>query len=360
MDGEPHDLKEGTRLHRQAIPRYTAVAVGAAATLWLLQELRVVLQPVVLAVLVWFLLGAVARQFARMSRGPEAQPGGFSYLMSGLALTATVTAVVILFWNSVADLRENLPAYKENLISMMRPMAQAIGLTRVPRFEQITEDLDFTNVLLGLLGSAAGQLGQFVIIACVVFFIFAEARFFETKLRAVVGEGKPHREADAVFSEISRKIEAYLGVKCLIGLVQAVPTYVVLQLVGVDSPMIWSVFIFVLSFIPTIGSLVGIALPSLLALVQFDNPANFFITLACLAPIQVLASNWLEPRVTGTSLNLSPLAVLISIFAGGAVWGVVGALISVPALTITAIAMAQSERTRPIAVLLSLDGRPMS
>ncbi|MEO1530690.1 MAG: AI-2E family transporter, partial [Pseudomonadota bacterium] len=111
---------------------------------------------------------------------------------------------------------------------------------------------------------------------------------------------------------------------------------------------------------PTIGSLVGIALPSILALVQFDSPVNFIITIACLAPVQVLASNWLEPRLTGSSLNLSPLAVLVSIFAGGAVWGIVGALISVPALAIVAIALAQSERTRPIAIILSQDGRPMA
>ncbi|MEO1316633.1 MAG: AI-2E family transporter [Pseudomonadota bacterium] len=359
MDGEPREASGSGRFSVRAIPRYTAFAVGAAATLWLLQELRVVLQPVVLAVFVWFLMGAVARQFARIGRGPGAQPGGFSYLLSGLALAATVVVVVILFWNGVANLRENVPSYRENMANMLRPMAEAVGLSRLPRMEQLTQDMDLTNVLLGLLGSAAGQLGQFILIACIVVFVFAEARVFETKLRVIVGNGDRHREADAVFSEIGRKIETYLGVKCLIGVVQAVPTYVILALVGVDGPIIWAVFIFALSFIPTIGSLIGIALPSLLALIQFDSPVNFLITLACLAPVQVLASNWLEPRLTGSGLRLSPLAILISIFAGGAVWGIVGALISVPALTIAAIVLAQDKRTRPIAVILSRDGRPM-
>ncbi|MEL6482704.1 MAG: AI-2E family transporter, partial [Pseudomonadota bacterium] len=264
------------------------------------------------------------------------------------------------FWNGVADLRENLPSYQANLANMLRPLAQSAGLDGLPRLEELTEGVDFTNVFLGLLGSAANQFGQIILIACIVVFVFAEARFFETKLAAVLGDEGRHREADALFTEIGRKIETYLGLKCLIGIVQAVPTYVILAIVGVDSPIIWAVFIFFLSFIPTIGSLVGIALPSILALVQFDSPVNFIITIACLAPVQVLASNWLEPRLTGSSLNLSPLAVLVSIFAGGAVWGIVGALISVPALAIVAIALAQSERTRPIAIILSQDGRPMA
>lgn len=360
MDGEPRDTTTKGAAVMHAIPRYTAFVIGMAATLWLLQELRPVLQPVVLAVFVWFLMGAVARQFARLGSAPTAQPGGLHYLLSGLALAATAAIVVVLFWNGVADLRENLPSYQANLANMLRPLAQSAGLDGLPRLEELTEGVDFTNVFLGLLGSAANQFGQIILIACIVVFVFAEARFFETKLAAVLGDEGRHREADALFTEIGRKIETYLGLKCLIGIVQAVPTYVILAIVGVDSPIIWAVFIFFLSFIPTIGSLVGIALPSILALVQFDSPVNFIITIACLAPVQVLASNWLEPRLTGSSLNLSPLAVLVSIFAGGAVWGIVGALISVPALAIVAIALAQSERTRPIAIILSQDGRPMA
>ncbi|MEM9782742.1 MAG: AI-2E family transporter, partial [Pseudomonadota bacterium] len=111
---------------------------------------------------------------------------------------------------------------------------------------------------------------------------------------------------------------------------------------------------------PSVGmklsSMIGIALPSLLALVQFDSPTPFIVTIALLAPVQILASNWLEPRLMGDSLNLSPLAIIVSIFGGGVVWGVTGALISVPALTVIVIAMAHGERTRPIAIMLSRNG----
>ncbi|MEM6944251.1 MAG: AI-2E family transporter [Pseudomonadota bacterium] len=354
MPGKPQ-----SRAIAAHLPRYVAVAVGLAATLWLLKELRSVLQPVVLALLIWFLLGAVARLIARKARGPDAVPGGGAYLASGVFFFATTAAVVMLLSDSVAGLRENLPTYRANLAAMLQPLAEAVGLTKLPQLSELTAGVDLATIALGLLGSAAGSFGQIVIIACIVFFIFAEARFFEAKLSAIIGDGSEHRDVTDLLSEIGRKIETYLGLKCFIGIVQAVPTYLILALVGVDSPIVWAVCIFFLSFIPTLGTLIGIALPTLLALVQFDSPVNFFVTLACLAPVQLLASNWLEPRITGSSLNLSPLAVFITIFAGGAVWGIVGAIISVPALTVAAIALAQSPRTRPIAVALSQDGRLM-
>ncbi|MEL7174187.1 MAG: hypothetical protein AAFN05_14640, partial [Pseudomonadota bacterium] len=205
MDGEPRDTTKKGAAVMHAIPRYTAFVIGMAATLWLLQELRPVLQPVVLAVFVWFLMGAVARQFARLGSAPTAQPGGLHYLLSGLALAATAAIVVVLFWNGVADLRENLPSYQANLANMLRPLAQSAGLDGLPRLEELTEGVDFTNVFLGLLGSAANQFGQIILIACIVVFVFAEARFFETKLAAVLGDEGRHREADALFTEIGRK-----------------------------------------------------------------------------------------------------------------------------------------------------------
>ncbi|MEM6678699.1 MAG: AI-2E family transporter [Pseudomonadota bacterium] len=352
-------LTAATRSRPAVFPRYAAFVIAAATTLWLLQELRSVLQPVVIAVLIWFLVGAVARQLARFSRGPTARPMAIHYLSSGIFFLASLSVVIMLLSDSVADLRTNLPVYRENLNAMIRPLAQMVGMKALPPIESLTDGVDLPGLLLGLLGSAAGSLGSLVLIACFVFFTFAEAQFFETKLAQLTGGGARDREMTALFTEIGRKVETYLGLKCLIGLVQAAPTYLVLSLVGVDSPIVWAVLIFLMSFIPTIGSMIGIALPALLALIQFDTPVNFLITLACLAPVQVLASNWLEPRLTGDSLNLSPLAIFTSILAGGVVWGVVGALISVPALTIVAIACAQSPKTRAVAVILSRDGRPM-
>lgn len=339
------------------VPRYTTFVVAAAATLWLLVELRGVLQPLVLSVLIWFLLSAVARLIARLVHGPTAEPGRIALAASGVLFGAVVVLLTLLLSDSIARFRERLPEYRENVRAMLEGLAAQIGVTNLPRASELTEGERLNDLAIEVLSTLAGSLGQLVIIVCFVFFIFYEAKQFRPKMAALVGDDAALSRLGDVLGEISRRIETYLGMKCLIGVIQAVPTWLILIAVGVDSPIVWAVFVFFLSFIPTLGSLVGIALPSLLALVQFDTIEPFLITLALLTPLQVLASNWLEPRLMGDSLNLSPFAIFLAIFGGGTVWGVTGALISVPALTVVAIALAQSERTRAAAILLSRDGR---
>ena len=116
------------------------------------------------------------------------------------------------------------------------------------------------------------------------------------------------------------------------------------------------------SFIPTIGTLIAMAFPPLAALVQFGELGPFFIALVTIAPIQLFASNYLEPKMLSKSMNLSALATLVAIFLGGAVWGILGALIVVPVLAVFLIVCERFPNMRPIAVLLSEDGdvRPKS
>lgn len=336
--------------------RYAFFAVGIAATLWIAITARGVLQPLLISVLIWFLLSATARLFARVVRGRDAAPGFAERLAATAAFAVGLAIVASMLSDSARDLARNLPAYTERLSAMLADVVASLGLDDEPPAAAAANGFRIGDHVLGLAGSLAAMLGSIVIILCYVVFIFAEADAFERKLAAIVPEADRRARVSGLISEVRAKVEVYIAMMSLVGLAQAVPTYIVLSLVGLDSPMVWSVLIFLLSFIPTLGTMIGIALPSLLALAQFDTLTPFLIVIGVLAPVQLLASNLLAPRLMGSSLNLSPLAVFIAIFAGGALWGIVGALISVPALNIAAIVCAQFQTTRPVAILLSSDG----
>ena len=78
---------------------------------------------------------------------------------------------------------------------------------------------------------------------------------------------------------------------------------------------------------------------------------------AGLGALQVVVGNVIEPRLMGRSLNLSPLVVIASLATWGSIWGVTGMFLCVPLTAILMIALAEFPRTRPVAVLLSADGR---
>jgi len=342
---------------RDAGPSYFKAVVAIAATLWLMMQAGSVMQPLLIALLVWFVLNALAKLYARAFGGAEARSGWVAQALAALTGLGGILVIGGMTANSIEGFRANLPTYQDNLNGMLSALGQAAGLDVPLDLAALWQRVEVSDVLLGLAGSALGGVSALVIILVYVIFIFVEAGAADRKLRALAGTDDDYQHVSSTVARIRAEIEIYLGVKCVIGVAQAVPTFVVLWAVGVDGAAFWSVLIFVFSFVPTIGSLIGIVFPSVVALAQFGEPVPVLLTVGLLTVIQLGGSNWLEPKLMGSSLNLSPLVILVAIFAGGALWGIVGALVAVPLLSIAVIVFAEFRSTRPIAVLLSSDGR---
>ncbi|WP_265584482.1 MULTISPECIES: AI-2E family transporter [unclassified Coleofasciculus] len=120
---------------------------------------------------------------------------------------------------------------------------------------------------------------------------------------------------------------------------------------GVDLAFVWGLVAFVLNYIPTLGSIIAVIPPTLVALV-FEGVGIGIATLIGLAVIQVVMGNFIDPRVQGKSLQLSPFVALISIVFWGWVWDISGAILGVP-MTVAIILLCQEfKSTRGIAIVL--------
>jgi AI-2 transport protein TqsA len=135
-----------------------------------------------------------------------------------------------------------------------------------------------------------------------------------------------------------------------------VACYAVLRFEGIDFAESWALLIFVLNYIPNIGSIVGVAFPCLLALVQFETLTPFFVLITTLTLIQVAIGSVLEPMLMGQGLNMSPFAIILSLAFWGMIWGIAGMFLSVPILVIIIVVCAHVPKWRWVAVLLSKDG----
>jgi len=100
-----------------------------------------------------------------------------------------------------------------------------------------------------------------------------------------------------------------------------------------------------------------VVLPVLMTAVQFEDTSTVLTMLTLLTALQFGIGNFLDPYVMGNSLNLSPFAILISLAVWSELWGVPGAFLAVPITAILAIVFSEFPGTRPIAVLLSSNGR---
>src|SRR5690606_37899177 len=102
------------------------------------------------------------------------------------------------------------------------------------------------------------------------------------------------------------------------------------RIVGLPLAEEWGFIAFALNYIPFLGPFVATLFPTLLALTQFDTWGAVLVLFIGLNLIQFIVGSYVEPRVSGGALSISPVLVLFSVFLWAYLWGVFGAFIGVP------------------------------
>jgi AI-2 transport protein TqsA len=99
---------------------------------------------------------------------------------------------------------------------------------------------------------------------------------------------------------------------------------------GLQFAAEWGVIAFALNYIPFIGPFIATLFPTLLAMTQFDTWQAVVGTFVCLNVIQFVIGSYIEPRLSGSVLAISPFVVLFAIFFWTFLWGLFGSFIGVP------------------------------
>ncbi len=325
--------------------------------MYLLVAGRGLVLPVVLGVVLWYMVDALADAF-------EQPRLGRLHLPRPLALMAAMCIMGGLLWVVGRTIGRNImavaaaaPNYERRLQILVNEGARMVGIEQAPTLGELFDRISLTDSLTSIATAAASVVSVTGIVLIYAGFLFVEQVRFRRKLAIVLGSGENQARVQAVLDQIDRDIRVYIRIKTTLAVVTSALAYAVMAFVGVDFASFWAVMVFFFYYIPTVGSILAIAAPAILTLVQFDHLTPFLIVLFVFGTIQIVTANVVEPAILGRSLNLSPLVVIISLMVWGTLWGVVGMFLCVPIMVVGLIVLAQFEATRPIAVLLSADGR---
>jgi len=152
-------------------------------------------------------------------------------------------------------------------------------------------------------------------------------------------------------TEIGEAIRRYLGIKTLTSLLTGFLAYSILLVLGVKFAALWALIAFLLNFVPAIGSVLA-AIPAVaLALVDNSGQTALLVTAGYIV-INIAIGNFLEPRVMGEGMGLSPLVVLLSLIFWGWVLGPVGMVLAVPLTVILRIMLLSQPHMHWLAILL--------
>ena len=330
------------------------VTFGIAALMtYVLVTGRDLLIPFAIAVMIWYVIIALSR----LIEVQLSAPSWLSLSASIIFFVVVLGLIVELISGNITAVRDAAPTYQANLEKLVESAMKLSGLTELPTIANIVDQVDVRALISGVAGAVAKVAGNTGLIVIYVIFLLAEQRTFPRKIEALFPVAGRRKEVQIILSDIQKRTQTYIAVKTLLSLVTAVISYVVLVAVGLDLAGFWAFVIFLLAYIPTIGSLLGVIFPALMALLQFGGISEFLIIAVGLGAAQLVIGNVLEPRMMGRSLNLSSLVVIVSLAVWGSLWGVTGMFLSVPITVVLMIILAQFKQTRPIAILLSANGK---
>jgi predicted PurR-regulated permease PerM len=218
------------------------------------------------------------------------------------------------------------------------------------------KDLNFGDILSKIFSALTSMFGNAFTVLLYLIFLLLEEPIFPKKIRAMYPDNKKYSQVNELINKIDHSIGNYIALKTVVSLLTGFLSYFALLFIGVDAPLFWSFLIFILNFIPTIGSLIATIFPAIFAMLQYGEFTPGILVLAIVGAIQLIIGNLVEPRVMGNSLNISPLVVFLTLSLWGVMWGVIGMLLSVPITVILIIIMSEFPGTRPFAILLSQKG----
>lgn len=157
---------------------------------------------------------------------------------------------------------------------------------------------------------------------------------------------------------IATKLRKYMLVRTMMSITTGLLVWALATAVGLEFAAEWGVIAFALNYIPFIGPLIATVFPTLFALVQFISWETALGVFVCLNVIQFIVGSYIEPRVSGSALSMSPFIVLFSVFFWAYVLGIFGAFIGVP-ITLTILTFCeQHPSSRWVSDLIGRHGSP--
>lgn len=317
---------------------------------------QIIIIPFFLAVIFWFMIRVIKKTILRI-RFFRRWPDWIFTVISTTILFCFLVFVVGLITKNIQYLSNALPDYQNNFIEIKKSLGSQFNIDMETIFSNYSKQFEFTAILSSLLSTLTSLFSAaFAVFLYLVFMLLEEATISK-KIRVLYPDDEKYEKVNIMISKIDHSVQQYIALKTIVSLATGILSYFTLLSIGVDAPAFWAFLIFILNYIPNIGSLIATLFPAIFALFQFGELTQGFLVLATVGSIQMVIGNFVEPRLMGNSLNISPLVVLLTLAVWGVMWGITGMLLSVPITIILIITMAEFPSTRPIAILLSQDGQ---
>jgi predicted PurR-regulated permease PerM len=312
--------------------------------------------PFFIALIFWFLIKEI-RSFLKKIKYIDKVPNIILNIIAFVIIFAILGGVGKILAMNIQQLSKELPAYQKNITDITASINQTFNIDIVNAIKDFLGEYEYSTLLSRVFNSITDLFGDAFLIIIYTVFLLLEEPFFTKKINAIYAEKDNHDDVIDILSKIDKSIGSYISIKTLVSLLTGFLSYFALLFLNVDAPIFWAFLIFILNYIPTVGSLVATTFPAFFAMLQFGEVMPGIWVLIVVGAIQLIVGNYIDPKLTGDSLNISPLIIIFGLAFWGAIWGIIGMFLSVPVTVMLIIILSKIPATRPIAILLTKDGK---
>lgn len=301
----------------------------------------VIINPILLAVIITIAVLPLPTKLKQ--RGMS---GRMALLLTILAVVGVMLSVILLFVGGIYQLTKELPSYAADIEARLAEYAAYFGQTTATTTTTDPEQIEgIMTSLVASIGNAVVQVGMTLLI-----FIFMISAAISRAPKANEGLETAEPVINRV-NEFTRDVRKYLTVTTGVNMMVGLGDTIFLLIMGVDFAVLWGVLSWLLGYIPTIGFWLALIPPTILAWAEFGAPTAFIVFMGFVL-INGSVQNFVQPKLMGDNLNISPVIVFLSLFIWGWLLGGIGAILAVP-LTLLILAVLESfDVTRGMVMLV--------
>ncbi len=327
---------------------------------WVLAVGRGVILPVVAGLILAYIVLGLSERIARLPGIGPRIPAPLRHLAAILVIVAAMLWLLSLILSNMGQVVSMAPEYQQRLLAAIQAVAVRFGIETEPTWETLRRDvlgqINVQSLITTTVASVSSIVATFTVVLVYAGFILTETGSFARKIARLSDDPARVAHIRQVIGDVNLRIGTYLVMKTGINVLLGLLSYTILRSAGIEFAAFWALLIGLFNYIPYLGGVIGVAFPVALAILQFGELWPVAVLLLSLVAAQVLMGNFIEPWLMGSSLNLSPMVILVSLVAWSSIWGLAGAILAVPITAILVIILSEFRGTRPIAVLLSKDG----
>lgn len=278
-------------------------------------------------------------------------PGWLSLVLSILLVVVILLLVIGTIFFSVTKLSTELPVYlAEGSAQATEDLSSTGNTTLNIQIENVTNSIG--PVAQGALSAILDVLVTFGLALFIFFFMISAALALPTPSRIGLD---PRSSIVSRITELTEDVRKYITVLTGINFLVGLGDTIFLYFMGVPYAVLWGLLAWFMGYIPSIGFMIALIPPVLMAYALYGLQTAVIVAVGYIL-INGGIQNFIQPKIMGDKLNVSPLIVFIGLFIWGYLLGGIGAILAVPMTMLVLIIMENFPGTRPVAILMRYTG----